>query len=173
MIIEELDSAEKVISQLLSLSKPSKTNSTEKVDVKNVIHSVTDLLQSYGVLHKNNIEVYVEEDCMIEINKIEFNQLLVNIIKNAIEASAGGEAITVTAEKKGEIVEINISDKGQGMSKQELELLGTPFYSLKSKGTGLGIMICNNIVENYNGSMNFHSAKGKGTTVTIHFPLAN
>lgn len=172
LIIEELDAAEQVISQLLVLSKPPKDKKTEKLDVKNVIHSVTDLLQSYGYLHRNNIEVFVEDDCTIEINKIEFNQLLVNLIKNAIEATTSGDAITVTAMKKEGLVEIKITDKGQGMSNQELELLGTPFYSLKSKGTGLGIMICNNIVANYKGKMTFHSSKGQGTTVTIHFPLA-
>ncbi|WP_410798185.1 ATP-binding protein, partial [Lysinibacillus telephonicus] len=169
IMIKELDSAEQVISQLLSLSKPSKENTTEKLDVKLVIHSVTDLLQSYGLSHRNYIEVFAEEDCYIEINKIEFNQLLVNIIKNAIEASACGDSITVTAGKKEGFVEITITDKGQGMSAEELELLGTPFYSLKSKGTGLGIMICNNIVSNYNGEMTFNSSKGKGTTVTIYF----
>lgn len=172
LIIEELESAEQVISQLLSLSKPLKANTTEKIDVKVVIHSVTDLLQSYGLLYKNNIEVFVAENCLIEINKIEFNQLLVNIIKNAIEASAAGGTITVTAGRQENIIEINIIDHGQGMAKHELELLGTPFYSLKSKGTGLGILICNNIVENYGGKMAFNSSPGKGTTVTIQFPVA-
>lgn len=171
LLIKELDSAEQVISQLLSLSKPSKEKTTEKLDVKHVIHRVTDLLQSYGLLHRNNIEVFVEEDCYIEINKIEFNQLLVNIIKNAIEASTCGDSITVTGGKKEGYVEIKIADNGKGMSIEELELLGTPFYSLKSKGTGLGIMICNNIVANYNGKINFSSSIGKGTTVTINFPL--
>ena len=56
------------------------------------------------------------------------------------------------------------------MSEEEVKSLGTPFYSLKSKGTGLGLMICYQIVETYNGTMDFKSSKGEGTTVTIRFP---
>jgi len=51
-----------------------------------------------------------------------------------------------------------------------MDSLGTPFYSLKSKGTGLGMMICFNIATKYKGTIDFDSIKGKGTTVTIRFP---
>jgi two-component system, sporulation sensor kinase B len=59
------------------------------------------------------------------------------------------------------------------MSKEEMDSLGTPFYSLKSKGTGLGMMICFKIATMYKGTIHFDSEKGKGTTVTIRFPAAN
>lgn len=171
LLIDELESAEQVISQLLSLSKPTKNLETECVDIHIAINSVAELLQSYGFLNKNKIEVVIEEDSLIEINKMELHQLLVNIIKNAIEASNVGEKIVVTASKsKDAHVEIKVIDTGIGMSKEELELLGKPFYSLKSKGTGLGVMICNNIAEKYNGSIHYKSSKGNGTTVVIRFP---
>lgn len=170
LLIEELESAEQVISQLLSLSRPTDLK-TESVDIRTAIHSVTELLQSYGLFNSNKIEVLIESDSLIEINKIELHQLLVNIIKNAIEASNAGGEITVTAKEiEGNHVEIKVIDTGIGMSKEELALLGKPFYSLKSKGTGLGVMICTNIVEKYNGSINYKSAKGNGTTVAICFP---
>lgn len=174
LLIEELDNTEKVITELLSLSKPSsKESKPEKVDVKMVIKNVTDLLQSYGLLTKNNIEVIVEDDCSIAICKMELNQLLVNIIKNAIEASIFGDSIIVSAKKNKGMVENKVIDQGEGMSSEELEYIGTPFYSLKSKGTGLGLMICHKIVANHNGTINYESTKGKGTTVTICFPFNN
>ncbi|MDI7743239.1 ATP-binding protein [Lysinibacillus fusiformis] len=170
LLIEELENAEQVISQLLSLSRPTDLK-TESVDIRTAIHSVTELLQSYGLFNSNKIEVVIESDSLIEINKIELHQLLVNIIKNAIEASNAGGEITVTAKEiEGNHVEIKVIDTGIGMSPEELALLGKPFYSLKSKGTGLGVMICTNIVEKYNGSINYKSAKGNGTTVAICFP---
>ncbi|QCR34243.1 ATP-binding protein [Lysinibacillus sp. SGAir0095] len=171
MLIEELDSAEQVISQLLSLSQPAKKLITENVDIQKAINSVAELLQSYGILNDNKIEVVVEADSFIEINKMELHQLLVNIVKNAIEASNVGGTITVTAKKiKDNMVEIKVTDQGIGMSEEQIALLGTPFYSLKAKGTGLGLMICNNIVEKYNGSIVYKSSKGNGTTVAICFP---
>lgn len=104
------------------------------------------------------------------MNKMELHQVLVNIIKNAIEASYSGDSIVVRGVKRDEDVIITVTDYGKGMSSQELESIGTPFYSLKSKGTGLGIMICNQIVVNNNGSIHYESAVGKGTTVTIKLP---
>lgn len=170
LLINELNTAEQVISQFLSFAKPNKDTETELVNVKNVLQSVTDLLNTYGLLHDNEIVLSMDEDCYIAANTIEFKQLLINIIKNAIEASKDGDSVVVTAESKKGLIEIKVIDRGQGMSKEEMDSLGTPFYSLKSKGTGLGMMICFNIAAKYKGTINFDSVKGEGTTVTIQFP---
>jgi two-component system sporulation sensor kinase B len=170
LMINELNTAEQVISQFLSTAKPDKDTETEQVNVKCVLQSVTDLLNTYGLLHDNKIVLSMVEDCYIAANTIEFKQLLINIIKNAIEASKVGDSVVVTAESKKDLVEIKVIDCGQGMSKEEMDSLGTPFYSLKSRGTGLGMMICFNIATKYKGTIHFDSVKGKGTTVAIRFP---
>ncbi|WHY00325.1 HAMP domain-containing sensor histidine kinase [Neobacillus sp. DY30] len=172
LMIDELNTAEEVISQFLSVAKPDKENVTENVDVKLVLRSVTDLLHSYGLLHDNRIELNVTEDCMISANTIEFKQLLINLIKNAIEASHFGDPVFVTAGREKDFVVIQVIDYGRGMSEAEVAFLGTPFYSLKSKGTGLGMMICFNIVEKFNGTIDFQSSIGRGTTVMIRIPAS-
>jgi two-component system, sporulation sensor kinase B len=170
LIIDELNTAEQVISQFLSIAKPDKEKATETVDVKVVLQSVTDLLHSYGLLHDNQIELTVMGECTISANNIEFKQLLINVIKNAIEASKMGDLVRVTAGRENQFVVIKVIDQGCGMSEEEVKSLGTPFYSLKSKGTGLGMMVCFNIVEKYKGTIKFQTSKGQGTTVTIGFP---
>ncbi|WP_144555461.1 HAMP domain-containing sensor histidine kinase [Bacillus sp. X1(2014)] len=170
LMINELNTAEQVISQYLSIAKPDKDTETELVNVKSILQSVTDLLNTYGLLHDKKLVLRMVEDCYIAANTIEFKQLLINIIKNAIEASKAGDVVIVTAEGKRDLVEIKVIDSGQGMSKEEMDSLGTPFYSLKSKGTGLGMMICFNIATKYKGTIDFDSVKGNGTTVTIRFP---
>lgn len=170
LLINELNTAEQVISQFLSFAKPDKDTETELVNVKNVLQSVTDLLNKYGLIHDNEIVLSMDENCYIAANTVEFKQLLINIIKNAIEASKDGDSVKVIGERKKDLVEIKVIDHGQGMSKEEMDSLGTPFYSLKSKGTGLGMMICFNIAAKYKGTINFDSVKGEGTTVTIQFP---
>lgn len=170
LMIDELNTAEQVISQFLAIAKPSKEKELEPVNIRQVLQSVTDLLHSYGLLHDNKIELRMVEDSYIAANTIEIKQLFINIIKNAIEASNIGDSVVVTASKIKDYVEINVIDLGQGMTENEIESLGTPFYSLKSKGTGLGMMICFNIAENYKGKISFKSEKGKGTTVMIRFP---
>jgi len=170
LMIDELNTAEQVISQFLAVAKPTKELVTETVNVKSVLQSVTDLLLSYGLLHDKKIELEMIEDCYIAANNIEMKQLLINIIKNAIEASKEGDSVYIVAGRKKDAVEIKVIDYGTGMTEEEVKSLGTPFYSLKSKGTGLGMMICFNIATKYKGTIRFQSAKGKGTTVTISFP---
>ncbi|KAA0546126.1 HAMP domain-containing histidine kinase [Bacillus sp. BGMRC 2118] len=172
LMINELNTAEQVISQFLSVAKPDKDSETELVNVKEVLSSVTDLLSSYGLLHDNKVELTAIDNCFIAANTIEFKQLLINIIKNAIEASKVGDCVVISAERKKGIVEIKVVDNGNGMTKEEINSLGTPFYSLKTKGTGLGMMICFNIATKYNGVILFDSVKNKGTTVTIRFPAS-
>lgn len=170
LLVSELDTAEHVISHFLSISKPARDNKTEPINVRETLKSVRDILYSYGLLNDNSIEVFAEDDYYIALNKIEFKQVLVNIVKNAIEASKIGDSVVIRANKEGNSVKIMITDYGLGMSEEELQSLGTPFYSLKSKGTGLGMMICFNIVAKYKGKIDVQSKKGKGTTVTISFP---
>ncbi|MBT2730687.1 GHKL domain-containing protein [Bacillus sp. ISL-75] len=173
LMIDELNIAEQVITQFLSIAKPNKETEIETVNLKVVLQSVTDLLHSYGLLHDNKIELIRVEDCYIAANNIEFKQLLINIIKNAIEASKIGDSVFVSASRDKDFVEIKVVDYGQGMSEAEIKSLGTPFYSLKSKGTGLGMMVCYNIAAKYKGTIDFQSTKGEGTTVTIRFPSKN
>ncbi len=173
LMINELDTAEHVISQFLSISKPDHGEKVDNVDVELVLHDVTELLKMYGLLNDNSIDLHVEKGCHVAANSIELKQLLINLIKNAIEASPYSGSVSVTARKqKGEII-IQITDNGRGMTQEVVNNLGTPFYSLKSKGTGLGLMICYNIVEKYNGTIQFDSKPGTGTTVTLRFPLVH
>jgi two-component system sporulation sensor kinase B len=173
LMIEELNTAEQVISQYLSIAKPNNNQNQkmEKVNIKAVLQSITDLLQSYGLLRNNKIDLKIEDNCYIAANNLELKQLFINIIKNAIEVSKAGDPVIVQAERYKNFIEIKIIDYGIGMSEAEVKSLGTPFYSLKSKGTGLGLMICYNIIEKYNGSLDFTSSKGEGTTVTVRFPI--
>lgn len=173
LMVDELNAAEEVISHFLTIAKPDKDRIMESIDVHVALQSVTDLIKSYGLLHDNQIECHVEDHCSISINVIEFKQLVINLLKNAIEASENGDVIAITAHRDQDYVEINISDHGCGISEEEIKSLGTPFYSLKSKGTGLGLMICFNIVEKNNGAIHFTSVKGEGTTVHLRFPSEN
>ena len=171
LMIEELNTAEHVITQFLTIAKPNENQKMETVDVRKALQSVTDLLMSYGIYHQNKIDSQVQEKIYITANAIEFRQLFINLVKNAIEVSTKDDTVVITAERTKKDIEIKVIDSGVGMSEEEVNSLGTPFYSLKSKGTGLGLMICFNIVEKFNGTIQFQSEVGKGTTVTVRFPV--
>lgn len=170
LMLDELEAAETVITDFLSLAKPSETK-TEIISVKLALHTVMDLLNSYAMNDTIHIELESETDYKIQCNIMEFKQLFVNLLKNAIEASQPGDTIHVKLIGELDILKIVIIDKGTGMNEEQLEQIGTPFYSLKAKGTGLGLMICYNIIEKYDGTIHFKSKEGKGTEVTVTFPI--
>lgn len=171
LMLDELEAAETVISDFLSLAKPSETK-TEIISVKLALHTVMDLLNSYAMNDTIHIELESETDYKIQCNIMEFKQLFVNLLKNAIEASQPGDTIHVKLIGELDELKIVIIDNGTGMNEEQLEQIGTPFYSLKAKGTGLGLMICYNIIEKYDGTIRFKSEEGKGTEVTVTFPIA-
>ncbi|GAE34478.1 sensor histidine kinase [Halalkalibacter akibai] len=166
-MIDELNIAEHVITQFLSLAKPNAQMQLQAVNVSDSLESVTDLLSSYGLFHDISIVLEIEEDCVISINEMEFKQVMINLIKNAIEASSTGKDVHVKAKRDNNYVFIEVQDQGQGMSEKAIQSLGTPFYSLKTKGTGLGLMICFQIIEKYRGTIHFQSELDRGTRVVI------
>lgn len=171
LMIDELKTAEHVLSQFLAIAKPDEHQHMETVNVRDALQSVTGLLMSYGLYHQNKIDLQVDEDLYITANTIEFKQLFMNLVKNAVEVSTNDDFVVIRAEQKNNEIIIKVIDEGFGMSEEQVQALGTPFYSLKSKGTGLGLMICFNIVEKYKGTIRFQSAVNQGTTVTVRFPM--
>ncbi|MDX5476028.1 MAG: HAMP domain-containing histidine kinase [Bacillaceae bacterium] len=171
LMLDELNTAETVISDFLSLAKPD-VNEVESVEVKPALYNVMDLLNTYALIDTIQIELDIEDDYAIQCTLIEFKQLFVNLLKNAIEASEHGGTVRVKVRKEKNRVIIVIVDNGVGMTNEQLKQIGTPFYSLKAKGTGLGLMICFNIVQKYNGTIDFASKEGNGTEVTITFPIS-
>jgi two-component system sporulation sensor kinase B len=115
------------------------------------------------------INIEVDNECYISCSLMEMKQLFINLIKNAIEASPYGGTILIKVSKRNRLVEVNVIDSGKGMSEDVIKQIGTPFYSLNSKGTGLGLTICFNIVHRYNGNIYFTSEVNRGTKVTVCF----
>ncbi|MBU5353101.1 ATP-binding protein [Paenibacillus silvae] len=174
LMIDELNTVEQVTSQFLSIAKPNRELlQVERVDVREVLEGVASLLGSYATLSNKHIDIQAGEDCAILMNAIEFKQVIINLIKNALEASDTGAMVHVNARRVKKTVEIRIIDQGCGMTEEEVKALGTPFYSLKTNGTGLGLMICFNIVQKVGGSIKYQSEKEEGTTVILTFPAAD
>jgi signal transduction histidine kinase len=117
-----------------------------------------------------NIE-QIEPNLFIHCNEEQIKQVLINLKKNGIEAieSTGTVKVQVSAQEK--TVAIKIKDNGKGIPRHIQHRLGEPFYSTKEKGTGLGIMVCYRIIEQHNGTIEFSSKEGEGTTFIIRLPL--
>jgi two-component system sporulation sensor kinase B len=171
MIIGELDRAEAIINDYLTLTNPQ-LDKRDTFDLGESVRHIANVLSSYAKLHNVEIQVKSEGPCPITTHQGKLSQVLVNLMKNGIEAMEDGGILQIHVFRKGEGVVIEIIDSGVGMTLEEINRLGTPFYSTKEKGTGLGVMASYRIVQMMNGKIQVHSAKGKGTRFSIFLPLS-
>ena len=168
--IEELDRAQGIINQYLALAKPQ-IDQYETIDLTSVIRQSIDVMHSYAILNSIHITQLVESSLEIEGLKLEIQQLLINIIKNAIEAIKSEGEIWISAAKNSNgFVSIQIKDNGVGMTEDQIKKLGNPYYSTKEKGTGLGLTVCHQIVKKMGGQIKINSELKKGTCFTINLP---
>jgi two-component system sporulation sensor kinase B len=172
IMTQELDRAEEIISDYLTFAKPH-VEKREQVNVGQQIHQVVSVMSSYALLKKVEIHTEVEDELWLTLNRSKFSQCLMNLMKNGVEAMPEGGTLHVRAFRRNEEIIIDVIDTGKGMSQEEVERLGNPFYSTKEKGTGLGLMVCYRIVEAWNGKVKVESEKGKGTHFSIIFPIAS
>lgn len=171
--IEELDRANSIINDFLAVGKPEIKNN-ERMNVGFQLQRVVNIIQSYALNHHVEMKTEILDNCWIYANPQKLNQSFINILKNAIESMPNGGTvwITCTAVNYG-YIEITIKDQGIGMSKKQMERLGSPYYSLKESGTGLGMMVTFQIVRSFKGEIQVQSEEGKGTEFIIRLPQEN
>lgn len=168
--LEELDRTNLIISDFLSLARPDSPVSS-KVSLSEVLVEVAEFMRPFGLMAKVEIRTTIYEGLFINGNQNEIKQLFINLIKNSVEAMPNGGLLEVSAFKNDTSADIHIKDEGVGISKDILQMLGQPYYSTKTKGTGLGLMISFDIINRLKGNYIIESAENKGTTFTIKLPL--
>ncbi|WP_442603994.1 ATP-binding protein [Paenibacillus sp. KN14-4R] len=114
-----------------------------------------------------------EDNLWIQAEQFKIKQALMNIIKNSIDASTGKGQVSIKAYRQLNKVCIKIRDNGVGMTSEELAILGTPFYSTKTNGTGLGLMVTFRIIQAIKGTLEFQSVKGEGTNALVILPAVD
>jgi two-component system sporulation sensor kinase B len=164
--IAELDRAEFIISDYLNFAKPELEN-IEVMDVAKQLRDVVEVMNSFALMRGVELSSTLTDGLLIRADRIKFKQVVMNLIKNSVEAIDGAGTIQVELMMEVDEIVVKVRDSGVGMNKEELERLGNPFYSTKEKGTGLGLMVTFRMVEAMGGRLQFTSEKGKGTEATI------
>jgi len=177
MIVNEATRCKNIVRGLLDFSRQSRVSKTPTA-LSSVMEAVKTIMEPQA--QASNVCIRCEIDSTVPIMMIDaeqIKQMLVNLVQNGIDASQdGGEVhIAVRLKQPGDMVEIRVSDKGCGISEENLSKLFTPFFTTKeiSKGTGLGLAISYGIVKMHSGSINVESTVGEGTTFTIEVPVKN
>ncbi|MDM5329129.1 ATP-binding protein [Neobacillus sp. CF12] len=174
LLLSELARIETITSEMLSLGKPQAVQ-LHRTNLRELVENTLELLSPQAHMENIQFNLCVEDySFFITGEKNQLKQVFLNILKNAIEAMPEGGNIHINLQKRDESeCVLSVQDEGCGIPEELLPRLGEPFYSLKEKGTGLGLMICNKIIKQHHGSITYQSKAQKGTLVEITLPLAN
>lgn len=171
LMIEEIDRANAIIREYLALSREKLAN-LEPCSLNYIIESLFPLIEADAIASKVYVNLDLTDIPKLLLDKNEIRQLLLNLVRNSIEAmSFGGKLIIRTFQENNNIV-LSIDDQGSGIPAHILDKLGTPFITTKDTGTGLGLPICYQIAHRHNASIDIKTSN-QGTTVSIHFKSSN
>jgi len=168
IIDEEVDSANKVITDLLSFSRVSKP----AVSLVNVSSIIKDALNH--VASSENVKLTIDVDPtlpMVMVDGVQIRQVFINIILNALEAMPEGGRLEIRARSKGEFVTVEFADTGCGIPESVTAKIFDPLFTTKPKGVGLGLAMSKSIIERHGGDIGVRSKEGKGTTFTLLLPM--
>jgi len=168
LMIEELDRANSIITEFLSLAK-NKAINKQLQDLNASIQALVPLLKTDDLVTNKYIKLELLENLpRLLLDKTEINQLILNLVRNGLEAMPIAGTVTIKTFIDETAVILAIQDEGTGMTPDILEKLGTPFFTTKDQGTGLGLAICYNIAHRHNATIEpqVHST---GTTFFVRF----
>ncbi|MFC0236864.1 PAS domain S-box protein [Fictibacillus phosphorivorans] len=168
---KELNRIDQIMGQLLLLAKPQ-VRTYKKTCLKEIIEFVETLLQPEAIVQNIQINTRIP-DVMphIHAEENELKQVLINLLKNAIDSMDDGGEITIQAQMMDSQIHVSVKDQGCGIPRNRIEKMCEPFYTTKEKGTGLGLMISSKIMKEHNGELRFSSIEGKGTTASMVLPV--
>lgn len=170
--LKEIEQTESIISDFLTFAKPS-INYIEELDVCNELQQILNIMKPLANMNSVRMATDFRSCGQIKADKTLFQQCIVNLCKNALEAMEKGGTLTIATEENGTSLMIKIVDTGVGMTEEQLQHLGEPYFTLKgNKGTGLGVMVIYSIVQAFKGTIDVKSNLGEGTTFILSFPLA-
>ncbi len=171
IMISEIDRINDIVTELLMLSKPEDVDFDEQ-NISSIVFSVYSLLTSEASL--KNINISIENKLnhpYVKGSSVQLKQVLINVIKNAIEAIDinGHINLTLANSTKNQLV-IKVEDDGCGIDENRLKTIGEPFFTTKEKGFGLGMTVSYKIVKEHKGDIIITSKKDVGTKVSIILP---
>jgi len=161
-----------IINQFLRAIRPSKPKFVlHRIDT--ILKETLTLLKQEIVNRKIEVEIVCDETLpKIRVDRGQIKQAFVNIIRNAVQAMPDGGSLTISLATSDEFVTIAFHDTGIGIKPENLSRILDPYYTTKSEGSGLGLMIVQRIVQDHGGRLGVVSKPDVGTCFTISLPLA-
>ena len=142
----------------------------KKQSLNQKIRSIYPLLQADALKQGKSIKLELGDIPYVIIDKNEIHQLIHNLIRNGLEAMPQGGLLTIKTFREDDVIVLAVKDKGRGIAPENLEKIGTPFFTTKDTGTGLGLAVCYSIAARHKARIGMETGT-EGTTFFVRFKV--
>jgi signal transduction histidine kinase len=165
----EIERMNCILKEYLSFTRPFEKLRSEPVDLGALVDEVLQLLGPGAAT--SGVSLRREGEACVEVDPRRLREALVNLVANALEATPRGGSVEVAIAQRSLAVEVAVRDSGRGMPPEVLEKVGTPFFTTREQGTGLGVVLARAAFVQHGGALQYTSAEGRGTIATGILPL--
>ncbi len=167
IIEEEIGRSDQIVTDLLDFSR-TKPPTLQRTFLNYIVEESLSRIEVPGNV---TVELELAEGLpALRADTFQLEQVLMNLLTNAIQAMPAGGGLTVRTTERDGLLLLTVSDTGEGISAEHLNDIFEPLFTTKSRGIGLGLAVCRALVENHKGTITVDSTVGKGTTFTVTFP---
>ncbi|AEG61180.1 ATP-binding protein [Desulforamulus ruminis] len=172
IMIQEIDQADSVINNFLQLARPAPAQK-QLCSANELVLNFARIFESQAFLQGTKVKTDLQSipSTVMDVNQIK--QVLLNLSQNALQALKQGGTLTLATryDPKENVICIQVIDDGPGIPPEDLDKIGTPFFTTKDKGTGLGLSISYSIVDRHRGRLEVTSKEGEGTCFSVCLPV--
>lgn len=170
IIVDEVRRLENFLGELRDFTRPAVPKKQE-IDLNHLIREAVEMMRDNAAANNISFELKLDESlppAVIDPNQMK--QVLINLIKNALEAIETDGKITLATRLVGDQIHLAVTDTGKGIPPEIMAEIFNPFFTTKKSGTGLGLPVINKIVEDHHGTVTVESTPQQGTTFTVILP---
>jgi signal transduction histidine kinase len=168
VVEREVSRMQEILQNYLSFTRPLQELAPRRVALGELVSDTLAVLSARADAAR--VRLYTQGEATLDADPSRLREALLNLVANAIEATAPGGEVEVAVSPAREAAEVVIRDTGRGMGADVLRRLGTPFFTTRDDGTGLGVVLARSVVAQHGGSMRYDSEPGQGTRVTLTLP---
>jgi len=168
VVEKEVTRMQEILQNYLSFTRPLQAVAPRRVDLGSL---VSDTLAVLGARADDaRVRLYSQGDATVDADPRRLKEALLNLVANAIEATPPGGEVVVDVRPTGDDTEIVVRDTGRGMPAETLRRIGTPFFTTRDDGTGLGVVLARSVIAQHGGTLRYESEPGRGTSVRVTLP---
>jgi signal transduction histidine kinase len=168
VVEKEVTRMQEILQNYLSFTRPLQTVTPTRVELGPLVSDTLLVLSARA--DDARVRLFARGDATVDADPRRIKEALLNLVANAIEATPPGGEVVVEVALVGDEAEIVVRDTGRGMPAETLRRIGTPFFTTRVDGTGLGVVLARSVISQHGGSLRYESEPGKGTRVRVALP---